>query len=289
MPAATAGRGRQVLTTLRRDPMAVLGGILFLLFVGTAVFAPLLAPQTPDACSLTDIRPGIIPGPSAEHWLGLDTNGCDVLSRVIYGARQSLVVAVVSLVLGASAGMLLGYLAGAHRGWIDGAVMRAVDLMLSVPGLLFAIGVAATIGASLKAVMIAIAVVNVPIFARLMRGSMLGQRELDYTVAARSLGMSRGAVMRRHVFPNSLTPVIVQGTITLSTAIIDAAGLAFLGLGGADPRVPEWGRMLTEMQGALSYAPQLALFPGVAIALAALGFTLVGESLREALDPRSRR
>lgn len=283
------GLWRDALGRLRRNPAAIVGAVFVAVFVLVAVFAPLLAPYQPDAGNLNLIRPSFVPGPSAQHWLGLDTQGRDELSRIIYGARQSLVVAVVSLLLGAAAGTVLGLLAGAFGGWVDSLVMRIVDVMLAVPGLLFAIGVAAAIGAGLKAVMIAIAVVNVPIFARLLRGSMLAQRETDYVLAARSVGVRRRQITLRHVLPNSISPVIVQGTLTLATAIVDAAGLSFLGLGSADPSVPEWGRMLTEMQDALTYAPQLAIFPGAAIVLSALGFTLLGESLREALDPKFRR
>lgn len=283
------GLWRDALTRLRRNPAAIIGAVLVLLFFFVAIFAPLLAPYEPDAADLGAIRPSFVPGPSAEHWLGLDTQGRDELSRLIYGARQSLLVAVVSLLLGATVGSILGLLAGAFGGWVDNLVMRVVDIMLAVPGLLFAIGVAAAIGASLKAVMIAIAAVNVPIFARLLRGSMLAQRESDYVLAARSIGIRRRDITLKHVLPNSISPVIVQGTLTLATAIVDAAGLSFLGLGSADPSIPEWGRMLTEMQEALTYAPQLAAFPGLAIVLAALGFTLLGEALREALDPKFRR
>lgn len=286
------GRGglwRDALNRLRRNPAAIVGAVFVAAFVLVAVFAPLLAPYQPDAGNLDLIRPSFVPGPSAQHWLGLDTQGRDELSRIIYGARQSLIVAIVSLLLGAAAGSILGLLAGAFGGWVDNLVMRIVDVMLAVPGLLFAIGVAAAIGAGLKAVMIAIATVNVPIFARLLRGSMLAQRETDYVLAARSVGVRRRQITLRHVLPNSISPVIVQGTLTLATAIVDAAGLSFLGLGSADPSVPEWGRMLTEMQDALTYAPQLAIFPGAAIVLSALGFTLLGESLREALDPKFRR
>ncbi len=284
----TGGLWRDALARLRRDPAALAGAALVVLFVLVALLAPLLAPYRPDAGNLDLIRPSHVPGPSARHWLGLDTQGRDELSRILYGARQSLVVAVLSLLMGMAVGTLLG-LATAFGSWADGLVMRIVDVMLAVPGLLFAIGVAAAIGAGLKAVMIAIAVVNVPIFARLLRGSMLVQRESDYVLAARSVGVRPIGITLRHVVPNSVSPVIVQGTLTLATAIVDAAGLSFLGLGSADPSVPEWGRMLTEMQDALTYAPQLAAFPGAAIALSALGFTLLGESLREALDPKFRR
>ncbi|WP_116947432.1 ABC transporter permease [Jiangella endophytica] len=294
-PAEAAARppsslGREALRRLVRNPMAVVGMVLIAVFVLVAVFAPLIAPYSPtDNSWLDQVRPGQYPGPSAEHWLGIDPLGRDVFSRIIYGARQSLLIGVVALALGAVAGIALGVLAGAFGGWVDTTVMRFVDIMLSVPGLLFAIAVAAMLGQSLTSVMIAIAVVNVPIFARLLRGEMLGQRGADYVLAARSLGISRSAIVFRHVLPNSFTPVIVQGTLTLALAIVEAAGLAFLGLSGSDPSAPEWGRMLTDAQDTLTSAPMLAIYPGLAIVLAALGFTLVGESLREALDPKFRR
>ena len=167
--------------------------------------------------------------------------------------------------------------------------MRVVDIMLAVPSLLLAIGIAALLGRSILSVMIAIAVVNVPIFARLLRGSMLAQRQSDYALAARSLGVTRARVVLLHVFPNSLAPVIVQGTLALATAIIEAAGLAFLGLGSQDPAIPEWGRMLAETNQFLASAPLLALWPGLAIVLSVMGFYLLGEALREALDPKLRR
>lgn len=273
---------------LRRNPVAIVGAALILLFILVAIFAPLLAPYSPTE-RVGQTTPTEIPGPSAEHLLGLDDLGRDELSRVIYGARQSLIVGVVSLVLGASGGILLGLLAGAFGGWVDNLVMRIVDIMLSVPGLLFAIAVAAALGQSLTSVMIAIAVVNIPIFARLLRGQMLAQRDSDYALAARSLGVRHRDIVLKHVLPNSVSPVIVQGTLTLATAIIDAAALSFLGLGGADPSVPEWGRMLADTQRYLAVAPQLAVFPGLAIVFSALGFTLLGESLREAIDPKYRR
>ena len=195
----------------------------------------------------------------------------------------------MSLSVGAAAGILLGLIAGTFGGWVDSLVMRLMDIMLAVPGLLFAIGVAALLGRSLTSIMIAIAVVNVPVFARLLRGSMLAQRRSDYALAATSLGVRRRKVILGHVFPNSLAPLIVQGTLALATAIIDAAGLAFLGLGTADPSVPEWGRMLAETNQFLATAPLLALWPGLAIVISVLGFYLLGEALREALDTKLRR
>ncbi len=289
-PEEAAGSiARDAWRRLRRNPVAIAGAVLVSLFVFVAVFAPWLAPYSPTAVDLTDLRPGKFPGPSSEHWLGLDQLGRDELSRIIYGARYSLIIGIVSVAIGASAGIVLGLVAGAFGGWVDSLVMRFVDIMLAIPGLLAAIGIAALLGRSLTSVMIAIGVVNIPIFARLLRGAMLSQRESDYALAAKAVGVRQWRITLQHVLPNSLAPVIVQGTLALATAIIDAAGLAFLGLGSQDPGIPEWGRMLAETNAFLASAPLLALWPGLAIVLSVLGFYLVGEALREALDPKLRR
>lgn len=288
----TAGRSqwREALSTLRHSPLALIGTTLIAFFLIVAILAPWIAPYDPgDGQWLNQITPGNYPGPSAEHWLGLDQLGRDVFSRLVWGARQSLIIGVVSLVIGATFGILLGLIAGAFGGWVDTVCMRIVDIMLSIPGLLFAIGIAALLGQSMTSVMIAIAVVNIPIFARLLRGQMLGQRRADYVLAATSVGVNRRGIVFRHVLPNSLTAVIVQGTLTLATAIVDAAALAFLGLSSPDPSVAEWGRMLTDAQTALATAPMLAIYPGMAIVITALGFTMLGEQMREALDPKYRR
>jgi ABC-type dipeptide/oligopeptide/nickel transport system permease subunit len=289
-PERGGSLGRDAWDRLRRNPSAIVGAVLVLLFVGVAVFAPWLAPYSPtETPGQGTVTPTTIPGPSTKHWLGLDNLGRDELSRVIFGARQSLVIGVVSLLLGAAGGIAVGLLAGTFGGRVDAVVMRLMDIVLSVPGILFAIGVAAALGQSLTSVMIAIAVINVPVFARLLRGAMLSQRESDYALAAVSLGVRRRSIIFRHVLPNSISPVIVQGTLTLATAIIDAAGLAVLGVSGTDPAVPEWGRMLSDTQRYLAGAPHLAIFPGLAIVISALGFTLLGEALREAIDPKYRR
>jgi peptide/nickel transport system permease protein len=188
-----------------------------------------------------------------------------------------------------AAGMALGIVAGAFGGKVDTVVMRFVDIMLSIPSLLMAISVSVLLGQNQYALMIAIAVTQVPIFARLLRGSMLGQRNNDYVTAARALGVKRSRIVFSHVLPNSLSPVIVQATLSLATAIVEAAALSFLGLGDPDLARPEWGAMLANAQAFLSIRPELAIYPGLCIIIVALGFTLVGESLREALDPKFRR
>jgi peptide/nickel transport system permease protein len=286
---AAVGRWRDVFSRLVRHPSAIIGAVLILAFVLIAIFAPVLAPHSPTAADLSQVRPGFVPGPSAHHLLGLDTQGRDELSRILYGARYSLLIGVVSLSIGATVGMIIGTLAGSFGGWVDNICMRFIDIMLAIPGLLFAIGLAALLGRSLTSVMIAIGVVNVPQFARLLRGQMLGQRQGEYVVAAQSIGVKRRRIVFSHILPNSLAPVIVAGTLALATAIIDAAGLAFLGLGSNDPGVPEWGRMLADTQRYLESSPQLAIFPGIAIVLSVLGFNLLGDALRETLDPKIRK
>ncbi len=275
---------------LRRNPVAIIGALLVLAFVLVAVFAPAIAPypenshQWADEVTLTSV-----PGPRDGNLLGLDRYGSDLFSQLVYGARQSLVVGVVSTALGLLAGALLGLLAGGVGRKTDTAVMRVVDLMLSVPSLLLAVSVVAVLGQNRYSVMIAIAAAQVPIFARLLRGSMLGQSKSDYVLAATSLGLRRRTIVLGHVLPNSLGPTIVQATLNLATAIIEVAALSFLGLGEADPAVAEWGRMLVAAQDRFNEAPQLALWPGFAIAVSALGFTLLGEAMREALDPKGQR
>jgi peptide/nickel transport system permease protein len=275
---------------LRRDPVAIIGAVIVLLFLLVAAFAPLLAMRDPLAQTLlSEIRPGLIPGSRDGFPLGVDNLGRDLLSRLIWGSRQSLMIGVISTVLGVVVGMALGVLAGAFGGWVDTVVMRFVDILLSIPGLLMAISISVLLGQNQYALMIAIAVTQVPIFARLLRGSMLAQRGSDYAVAAQALGVKKGRIVFGHVLPNSLSPVIVQATLSLATAIIEAAGLSFLGLGDPDLSRPEWGAMLAYAQSVLSIKPQLAIYPALCITVVALGFTLLGESLREALDPKFRR
>jgi peptide/nickel transport system permease protein len=275
---------------LRRNPVFLLGAVIVVVFLLVALFAPWLAPRDPYAQSLlSEVRQGSIPGARDGYPLGVDQLGRDLFSRLIYGSRQSLLIGVVSTVLGAIAGMTLGALAGAFGGWVDTLVMRFVDILLSVPGLLMAISISVLLGQNQVSLMIAIAVTQIPLFARLLRGSMLVQRDRDYAVAARALGVKKSRIVLGHVLPNSLSPVIVQATLSLATAIIEAAALSFLGLGDPDISRPEWGAMLASAQSVLSVRAELAIYPALCIIVVALGFTLVGESLREALDPKFRR
>jgi peptide/nickel transport system permease protein len=273
---------------LIRNPGAVVGFALVALFVFTATFAPLIAPYDPREQDLSLLADGCCPGPSADHWFGVDQLGRDVFSRVVYGARYSLLIGVVAVTVGVSIGLVLGAFAGYMGGKSDTVVMRGMDIMLAIPGLLMAIGIAAMLGPGLFSVMIAIGVVNIPIFARLLRGSVLGQKQNDFVLAARAIGVPRRKILFSHVLPNAISPLIVAATLALAVAIIDAAGLGFLGLGPQDPSTPEWGTMLTDTVRYLQTAPHLAIIPGLAIVIAVLGFNLIGDGLREALDPKLR-
>ncbi|WP_341393703.1 ABC transporter permease [Arthrobacter sp. G119Y2] len=287
-----SGMWRSAFARLRRNPAAIAGAVIVGIFILVALLAPLLAPfGGDDLPGRTEITPTSIPGPGAiaDYPLGLDRFGGDVLSKLIWGARASLIIGIVSTALGLAGGMLLGVIAGGLGGWVDNVIMRFVDILLSVPNLLLAVSIAAILGQNSYAIMIAIGVSQVPIFARLLRSSMISQRSADYILSAQSLGLSRRTITMSHLLPNSMGPVIVQGTLTLATAVIDAAALSFLGLGGGKPQTAEWGRMLTYAQSELAVAPQLAFLPGICIAVTALGFTLLGESLREALDPKTRK
>jgi len=273
---------------LRHNPSAIVGFVLVGLFVFIAIFAPLLAPDDPRAQDLQAIFSGCCPGPSWHHLLGVDDLGRDELSRLLYGARLSLLIGVVSVSVGLSIGIVLGSISGFFGGWVDNVLMRLVDIMLAIPGFLMAIGIVALLGPGLFQVMIAIGIVNIPIFTRLLRGSVLAQRENDFVLAARAVGVRRRKILVSHILPNAISVVIVAGTLALATAIIDAAGLGFLGLGPQDPATPEWGNMLTSTVRYLQTAPMLAIYPGIAIVLSVLGFNLIGEGLREALDPKLR-
>ncbi len=275
---------------LRRNPSAIIGAAIVAALVLIAVFAPVLAPYEPATSEWIDqVTPSSGPGPSPEHPLGLDSFGSDMLTQLIYGARQTLVIGIVSTMIGVIGGAVLGILAGGLGGWWDTGVMRFVDILLSIPSLLLAVSIAAVLGRNPWAIMIAIGVAQVPIFARLLRGSMLSQRGQDYVLASSSLGLRRRTVVMSHVLPNSLGPLIVQATLVLATATIEVAALSYLGLGQPDPAVAEWGRMLVKAQDRLQSDPRLAIMPGICMAVTALGFTLFGEALREALDPKSRR
>jgi peptide/nickel transport system permease protein len=285
---APTGLWRDAWSRLRRNPGAIVGMSLVGLFALVAIFAPLIAPEDPTAGDLSRLEGSCCPGPSAEHWFGVDQQGRDEFSRIVYGARYSLVIGVVAVAFGLGIGLTLGSIAGYFGGLADSIVMRLMDIMLAIPGLLLAIGIVAMLGPGLWQIMIAVGVTQIPIFARLLRGSILSQRENDFVLAARSVGVPRRSILASHILPNAISPVIVQGTLAMATAIIDVAALGWLGLGPQDPSTPEWGTMLTDTTRYLQTAPFLAIIPGVAIVISVLGFNLIGDGLREALDPKLR-
>jgi peptide/nickel transport system permease protein len=285
---APSGLWSEARYRLVRNPGAIIGALFVSLFVTVAVFAPLIASYGPKDSNLNLLHNGRPVGPSSAHWFGIDLLGRDEFSRIVYGARYSLLIGVVSVSIGLSIGLLLGATAGYLGGVVDTVIMRCMDVMLAIPGLLFAIGIVAALQPGLWQIMLAVGVVNIPIFARLLRGSVLAQKENDFVLAARSVGVPRRKILFSHILPNSISPLIVQGTLAMATAIIDVAGLGFLGLGPQDPATPEWGTMLANVNEYLSVSPFLAIIPGVAIVVSVLGFNLIGDGLREALDPKLR-
>lgn len=268
---------------LFRDKLALVGLAIMGAFVLTAVLAPVLAPYDPIEQSLVERREP----PSSQNPLGLDDLGRDILSRVIFGARKSLQVGVMSVTMAIVVGTWIGATSGYLGGWVDSLVMRIMDIMLAFPALLLAIAIVTILGPGLLNMLYAIGIVSIPVYARVARASVLGVKVQDYVLAARALGASPARILVRHVMPNCLTPLIVQGTLGIGTAILDAAGLSFLGL-GAQPPTPEWGAMLGQGRYAMFTAPHIVLFPGLAIVLTVLGFNLLGDGLRDALDPRLR-
>ena len=276
-PAALA------LRRFRGRPAAVLGFAVIALFIAVAVAAPLIAPYDPVATSWTAIRKA----PSMQHWMGTDENGRDVLSRVVFGARASLLAGIVSVLIAAGVGVPVGLLAGFAGGVVDAVIGRVIDAMLACPFLILAIALAAFLGPALTNAMIAIGVTAAPVFARVARSATMDTMTYDYVEAARAVGNPPWRVALRHVAPNIVPPVLVQATLAIALAIIAEASLSFLGL-GQQPPAPSWGSMLNSAQRFLTQAPWLAVFPGAAIFLAVLAFNLVGDGLRDALDPRRR-
>ncbi len=276
-PAALA------LRRFRGRPAAVAGFAVIALFVIVAVAAPLVAPYDPIATSWSLVRKA----PSMQHWMGTDENGRDVLSRVVFGARASLLAGVVSVLIAAGIGVPVGLLAGFAGGRVDGVIGRLVDAMLACPFLILAIALAAFLGPALTNAMIAIGVTAAPVFVRVARGATMDAATNEYVEAARALGNPPWRVALRHVLPNIVPPIMVQSTLAIAAAIIAEASLSFLGL-GQQPPAPSWGSMLNSAQRFLTQAPWLAVFPGMAIFLAVLAFNLVGDGLRDALDPRRR-
>jgi len=275
---------RLALRRFLRHRLAVAGLIVVVVFVLAAAFAPLIATADPNATSWSAIRRA----PSATYVFGTDENGRDVFARVLYGARASLAAGFLSVAVALFIGVPIGLLAGLAGGWVDALISRIADAMLSVPFLILAIALAAFLGPALENAMIAIAISASPVFVRLARGMALEAKATDWVEAARALGNPPWRLGLVHVLPNIIPPLLVQATLSIAEAIIAEASLSFLGL-GQQPPAPSWGSMLNSAQRFLTQAPWLAIFPGLAIFLVVLAFNLVGDGLRDALDPRSEK
>lgn len=272
------------LRRLSRSPGAVAGALLVGLFLFVSAAAPILSPYDYQAADFARARQA----PSGEHWLGTDELGRDLLSRLIYGARLSLTVGIISVGIGVFVGAPLGLLSGYLGGRVDQVIMRVMDIMLAFPSILLAILMVAAFGPSLNNAMIAIGVVSIPIYARLTRSSTLSIKEELYIEASRSIGTNAMWILLRHVLPNTLAPIVVQSTLQIAVAIQASAALGFLGL-GAPPDVAEWGNMLQKGRTYILSSPHIVIFPGFAIMFVVLGFNLMGDGLRDALDPRMGR
>ncbi len=266
---------------LRRQPLSIFSGLLVTLLILTAILGPALAPYNPNNINMADR----FAAPSLLHPFGTDDFGRDILSRVMVGARVSLMVGIIAVSISAIVGTFFGLIAGYSNRIIDEIVMRAMDILFAFPAILLAIAIMAALGRGIGNAMIAIGIVYIPIFARIARGSVLSIRENEFIEAARALGSTDTRIMFRHIFPNILSPLIVEVTLSLSFAILAEAALSFFGL-GTQPPDPSWGRMLSEGRAYFQQSAWLAIFPGLAIMLTVLGFNLLGDGLRDALDPR---
>jgi peptide/nickel transport system permease protein len=278
-----ARQRRRIRRRLLRRPLAVAGLVVALLFVLVAIFAPVIAPYDPGK---SDFSAALAP-PSSEHLFGTDELGRDIFSRVIWGARASMQAGVFSTLLAIAVAVPIGLVAGYYRGWIDPVVSRLTDVMLAFPFLIIAVGLAAVLGPSLTNATIALAFAAIPQLIRVTRGETLALREEDYVRAAVANGASDPTILRRHILPNMAGTLIVQATVWIPTAIIGEALLSFLGL-GVQPPTPSWGVMLSAAQPFIDQAPRLVIFPGLAIFLATLSFNLLGDGLRDVLDPRTQ-
>jgi peptide/nickel transport system permease protein len=276
-------RGSRRLRRALRSTVVLAGAVVAMLIVILALLAGWVAPVAPDEQNFDLLESP----PGAQAWMGTDRLGRDVLSRVIHGSRISLYVATVSILSAMGVGGALGLTAGYLGGRWDNLINRVMDVFFSVPGLLLSVGIAAMRGPGINSAVIAIAIVYTPIFARVMRGPVLAEREKEYVEAVRALGARRVVVALKHVLPNVLSPFVVQGTVAFSQAILIEASLSYLGL-SAQPPTPSWGNMLNEGRTYLETAPWISVFPGLAIMVAVLAFNLLGDGLRDVLDPRSR-
>nr|WP_224749462.1 ABC transporter permease [Polycladospora coralii] len=261
---------------------AMIGAMIVTLFLLLAISAPLITPY-----DYTERSPDLLTAPSAQHWFGTDEMGRDIFTRVIYGTRISLWVGFFAISGSILVGSLLGLIAGYYGGIRDTFISRLFDILLAFPSILLAISIVAMLGPGLNHALLAIAIINIPTFGRLMRARVISVKTEDYIAAARAIGMKDARIIMRHILPNSWTPILVQGTLGFATAVIEAAALGFLGL-GAEPPAPEWGTMLSDARQYIQLAPWTMIFPGVAIMLTVLGFNLLGDGLRDIYDPKMK-
>ncbi len=268
---------------LKKNKAALAGGILIILFIIVAIVGPFFTPYDPNKQIITEK----LNGPSLDHWFGTDHLGRDIFSRVIHGMKLTLYIGFFSVILGATVGVLLGILAGYYGKRTDAIIMRSMDVLLAFPGILLALAIVSVLGASLNNVIIAVAIFSVPVFARIVRGSTMAVKNLEYIDAVKVLGASDARIIFKHVLPNVTSPLIVQASLNIATAILAASGLSFLGL-GAQPPTPEWGAMLSDGRNYLFNAPHVAFFPGIAIVVVVLAFNILGDGLRDALDPKMK-
>jgi ABC-type dipeptide/oligopeptide/nickel transport system permease subunit len=285
---------REAFRRLVRHRSAQIGMFILGILVLCAIFAKQISPYDPIQL-LRDVQRREPPcvhlfgcdEDRPEHLFGIDGNSRDLFSRVIYGSRLSLQVGLATITFAIIIGGMIGAVAGFVGGWLDDALMRTMDVLMAFPSLLLAIAIVSALGTGLINALLAIGIVSIPRFARLVRSTVISIKEQDFVTAARSIGARQNQILFRHIMPNSWTPLIVQGTLGIATAILDAAALSFLGLGAEPPR-PEWGLMLGEERNSIFNAPHLVIFPGIAIMLTVLGFNLLGDGLRDSLDPRLR-
>lgn len=278
-----AGPWREAWRSFKKSKVALVGAGIVIFFIILAIFGPLIAPQGINDQLLGDR----LQEPSSKYWFGTDDFGRDIFSRVVLGARISLWVGFFAVIGSVVVGSILGIVAGYYGRWIDMIISRIFDIMLAFPSILLAIAVVSVLGPSLQNALIAIAIINIPNFGRLIRSKVLSIKEEEYVTSAKAIGMRDARILFSHILPNSMAPVIVQGTLAIATAIIEAAALGFLGLGAQAP-TPEWGKMLADARVNFINAPWTMIFPGVAIMLTVLGFNLMGDGLRDALDPKMK-
>lgn len=276
---------KDILKRLFRNRLAVIGIAIILFFVIIAIIAPWITSFEYDATSL--VTEDYLQSPSKEHFFGTDDLGRDLFTRIVYGARISLWIGVAAVSGSIVVGSVLGIMAGYYGRWVDMLISRLFDIMLAFPGILLAIAIVAALGGGLLKALIAISIINVPTFGRLIRSKVLSLKQEEYVIAARAIGMKNSRIIFRHLLPNTVAPIIVQGSLGVATAILEAAALGFLGLGAQRP-VPEWGMILADSRAFFVTAPWMVVFPGVAIMLLVIGFNLLGDGLRDVLDPKMR-